>query len=547
MHFSRIPLATALIAAVCATLPASAEDSSMQRGEKIFGEKCALCHQATGQGVPTVYPPLAGSDFLVSDRSRAVKIVCEGLAGAITVNGKPFANIMPAQVLDDGQVADVLTYAGNSWGNHLAPLTAAEVEKTRKDTKYPTYADLLKATAFQPLPAAPAGWTLREVTQLPDFCTRLAGNGKGKVYVLGQNGTIYYLDQQAGAVAPIIKAESYLEPRQGDLVALGMTQDAEGRLWFVTNQRVTMEGEKFYQNEVIIYRTSQVIDGQPAAPKIWFKTHYHYGVGPYNHGVSTMGFGPDGYLYVNSGSRTDGGEAGTDSHFYPGGEVEITAGIWRLDPKAAEPKVEMFVHGIRNAFGFGWDGQGHFFSATNGPDFSSPEELDFVEQGKHYGFPYQFSDYPVKPHFPYAYTPEPPPGLEFIPAVENYGPAAGGSKDHPIASFDAHSSPGGMIWCGEDFPAPFAGSFLISRFGNLLGPPACPEDVGFDVLCCRLEKVDGKWQAHMTTALAPLGRPIDLLHNGGAKVLVLEYTRPTNFHEGAGWLPGRILELAPAK
>ncbi len=519
----------------------------MQFGEKIFGEKCALCHQVTGQGVPTVYPPLAGSDFFLKDRARAIRILCEGLSDRITVLGQTYSNIMPVQVLDDGQVADVLTYASNSWGNHLPPFTADEVKNARQTTKYSTFEELLKVTTYHPLPKPPEGWTVREVAQVPDFCTRLASNGKGKVYALGQNGTIYYLDQQAGAVAPIIKAADYLDPSRGDLSALGMTQDAEGRLLWVTNQRVTMEGEKYFQNEVIIYRTSEMVNDQPAKPKPWLKTHYPFGVGPYNHGVSTMLFGPDGMLYVNSGSRTDGGEAGTDPHFYPGGEVELTAGIWRLDPRTENPKIEMMVHGIRNAFGFNWDAQGRLFSVTNGPDFSAPEEMDLVEPGKHYGFPYQFSDWPVKPHFPYSYTPPPPPGVEFTLPVENYGPAGGGSEYAPLATFDAHSSPAGMIWCGDDFPAPLRGGFLITRYGNLLGPPASPEDVGFDVLFCTLEQKEGKWRAHVTTVLAPLGRPIDIIHNGPGKALILEYTRPTNFREKIGWMPGRILELAPAK
>jgi hypothetical protein len=78
--------------------------------------------------------------------------------------------------------------------------------------------------------------------------------------------------------------------------------------------------------------------------------------------------------------------------------------------------------------------------------------------------------------------------------------------------------------------------------------PAAPVDVGFDVLVCRMEqRPDGNWQMRARTLLAPLGRPIDVLAAGAGRVLVLEYTRPTNFKEGAGWLPGRILELAPVR
>jgi hypothetical protein len=103
-----------------------------------------------------------------------------------------------------------------------------------------------------------------------------------------------------------------------------------------------------------------------------------------------------------------------------------------------------------------------------------------------------------------------------------------------------------MIWCGEEYPTPLRGAFLITRFGNLLGAPAAPEDVGFDVISVRLERSpSGRWQARVETVLAPLGRPIDAHAMGGGRVLILEYTRPTNFKEKLGWLPGRIIELAP--
>jgi glucose/arabinose dehydrogenase len=483
----------------------------------------------------------------LQDRLRAIRIVCEGLSGTISVNGLSYTNTMPAQVLDDAQVADVLTYVTNSWGARLDAFRADEVRETRKSTQFPIYEELVKATAYAPLPKPPEGWTVREVARLPEFCTRLAGNGKGRVYVLAQSGRVYYVDQQAGAVVPIIKAEDYAEQKQGGLMALGMVQDEAGRLWIVTDRCVRMEGEKHFQNEVIIYRTSETVDGHPAKPRPWFKTHYPFGVGPYNHGVSTIGFGPDGMLYVNSGSRTDGGEPGTDPQYYSGGEVELTASIWRLDPKAETPKVEVIAHGIRNAFGFGWDKDGNFFTASNGPTTSAPEELDCVVPGKHYGFPYQFSDWPVKPHFPYPHTPAPPPGLEFTPPLENIGPAAGGSVEHPLATFDAHSSPGGMIWCGEDFPAPLGGGFLITRFGNLFGPPAVADDVGFDVLSCKVERKGDGWICHTSIVLAPLGRPLDALRSGPGRALILEYTRPTNLRDKLGWLPGRIIELAPAR
>jgi hypothetical protein len=135
--------------------------------------------------------------------------------------------------------------------------------------------------------------------------------------------------------------------------------------------------------------------------------------------------------------------------------------------------------------------------------------------------------------------------LEFTHPVVNLGPAGGGSAKG-LSTFDAHSCPGGTIWCGNDFPPPLKGAFLMPRFGNLLGAPAVPDDVGFDVISVRPEKNErGEWVAHVNTVLAPLGRPLDVLALGKGRVLILEYTRSTDFKSKIGWLPGRILELAP--
>jgi glucose/arabinose dehydrogenase len=386
---------------------------------------------------------------------------------------------------------------------------------------------------------------LSVVAELPEFCTRLASGGNGEVLVLSQNGAVYRLDAKGGAVFPIIAAGDYLDPARGSVSTSGLARDAEGRLWIVCNQRIAQATP--YQNEITIYRTSETVNGYPAKPKLWFRTSYPYGIGSFNHGVSHLAFGPDGLLYVSSGSRTDGGEPGRDEHYYKGGETALTACMWRLDPKAAEPKIEVVARGLRNTYGFTWDGAGRLWSVDNGPDANAPEEMNLIEPGRHYGFPFQFSDWKVEPGKPYAHTPPAPPGVSFTLPVVNEGPAAGGMANG-LATFDPHSSPAGMVWCGDEYAPPLRGGFVVTRFGNLLGPPAAPQDVGFDVLLMKVrEEPAGHWRAECTSLLAPLGRPLDVLPAGGGKLYLLEYTRPTDFRNQLAWLPGRIVQLAPAK
>ncbi len=531
---------------ILATSRAASLAEQLAAGEKIFAEKCMMCHQASGLGVPPIYPPLAKSEWFSKKRELTIKALCEGLSGGIEVAGKHYDNVMPAQMLDDQQVADVLTYAGNSWSNWAEPYTAAEVSKVRLTTRYPTYAALVGSMQYRPLPPAPPGFTLKEIAPTPEFFTRLARDPRNQtVYGLGQNGTIYIFNPPSGTFLPLIKDAEYLDVARGSLATMGMTVDAQGGLWVVSNQKDRRVVPN--ENEIIIWRSSEVADGHPSKLKPWFRTRYPYGVGPYNHGVSHLAFGPDGMLYVNSGSRTDGGEPGEDPTLSKKGEVDITACIWRLDPKASEPKIEVVARGIRNAYGFAWNGAGDFFTFSNGPDYNAPEEMDFIQAGHHYGFPYQFADWSVEPHFPYPYTPVPPPGLKFTPPVMNLGPDGGGSAAG-LGTFDAHSCPGGTIWCGDDFPPSLRGRFLMPRFGNLIGAPAMPNDVGFDLLSVKVEKhADGKVTAEVHTVLAPLARPLDVLAMGGGRVLILEYTRPTDFKSQLAWLPGRVLELAPVK
>ena len=103
----------------------------IKSGKELYGRTCFACHQSEGQGVPNAFPPLAKSDFLNANPDRAIGAVLHGLSGEITVNGKKFNNVMTSQNLTDEEVADVLTYAYNSWGNNKTVITPAKVKAIR--------------------------------------------------------------------------------------------------------------------------------------------------------------------------------------------------------------------------------------------------------------------------------------------------------------------------------------------------------------------------------------------------------------------------------
>jgi mono/diheme cytochrome c family protein len=102
-------------------------------GGKLYAAHCAACHQANGQGLTGAFPPLAGSDYLASGGSAmAIKVVLNGLKGPITVNGKDFNSVMPnLSYLSDSEVADVITFVLNSWGNSWGEVNSAEVAAVR--------------------------------------------------------------------------------------------------------------------------------------------------------------------------------------------------------------------------------------------------------------------------------------------------------------------------------------------------------------------------------------------------------------------------------
>jgi nitrite reductase (NO-forming) len=109
------------------------KEDQIKAGQALFAGTCSTCHQANGEGMEGVFPPLAKSSLLTATPKRIVDIMLHGLNGPVTVNGKDYNSTMPAQTqLTDDEVANIGTYVLNSWGNPGGRITKEEVAAQRK-------------------------------------------------------------------------------------------------------------------------------------------------------------------------------------------------------------------------------------------------------------------------------------------------------------------------------------------------------------------------------------------------------------------------------
>lgn len=138
--------------------------TAMKKGAGGFAV-CGGCHQGNGLGIPGQFPPLAGSEWVLGGTERLIRVVQHGLIGAIVVKGQNFntpGGMQPfGAAMSAGDLANVLTYIRNSWGNEAPMVTKEMVEKVRNEEKHATQwtmADLekfAKANVPGPIPAGP--------------------------------------------------------------------------------------------------------------------------------------------------------------------------------------------------------------------------------------------------------------------------------------------------------------------------------------------------------------------------------------------------------
>ena len=126
------PAAAPAAPAAASNVFVKASDEQMKRGAAVYARTCIACHQPTGLGLPPVFPPLANAPIVAGNPELPVKFILQGLMGPITVNGMTYNSMMPPVAgVSDADIADVLTYVRQSFGNKANAVTADQVKAIR--------------------------------------------------------------------------------------------------------------------------------------------------------------------------------------------------------------------------------------------------------------------------------------------------------------------------------------------------------------------------------------------------------------------------------
>ncbi|HEX3168125.1 MAG TPA: c-type cytochrome [Chitinophagaceae bacterium] len=112
------------------------DKTTMERGKKVYIQYCMACHQVDGSGVPGLNPPLEKTPHVLGSKTKLIKIILKGMDTHEEIDGEIYSNVMaPHNHLTDQQIADVLTYVRNSFGNMAIAITPGDVKYVRERTK----------------------------------------------------------------------------------------------------------------------------------------------------------------------------------------------------------------------------------------------------------------------------------------------------------------------------------------------------------------------------------------------------------------------------
>lgn len=391
----------------------------------------------------------------------------------------------------------------------------------------------------------------------------------GSLFLMMNNGDIHLVTLDPGNDASSRLAYTVADHGVGS--PQGMELGPDGALYVLGNERLNARET---QATIMVGRRA----GGPGG-RAWTmfaqSAVYERGGAIFNHLFNGMAVNPDGaFLYASSGARTDHGEIQDTDGAYPGlRESDITTIILRIptsmsgvilanDEEALRDAEFLFCKGIRNTWDMAFSPDGELFGAENGPDRDMPEELNWLREGHHYGFPWrmglddnpqQFAGYDpggdllLNPNYNavqngyYHDDPTFPPAPAFMTdPVLNLGPHADKFRDSstgeildaselgvPFATFTAHRSPLGLAFDSDLAMSPeFRGDgFMLSWTpGNADGEPASGpfHDPSEDLLHLNLFKSGDNYSAYVTRLVQGFDRPVDSAIIGN-RIYVLEY------------------------
>lgn len=112
--------------------PPAETTAMMEQGQTVYNQYCLACHQGDGKGVPGAFPPLNQTKWTEGDESQLITVILNGMQGPIEVKGESYNNVMPQHAfLSDEDIAAVLTYVRQSFGNDASEITTDKVAEVR--------------------------------------------------------------------------------------------------------------------------------------------------------------------------------------------------------------------------------------------------------------------------------------------------------------------------------------------------------------------------------------------------------------------------------
>ncbi len=362
---------------------------------------------------------------------------------------------------------------------------------------------------------------------------------------------LYYMDAKANIYRLDIKPKTASKSTQiyrladigGAPYTTGLTFGANGTLYVVSN---SSSGNT---TQAIIRKGVLKASGLRTWSTLASTVPYPRSGTQFDHVFSGIVVSPDGrYVYVNSGSRTDHGEVESSEGAFPDvREVALTSAIFRiptdvtnlvLPNNEAELKAKkyLFADGTRNSYDLAFAPNGDLFAGDNGPDADYTEELNWLREGHHYGFPWRLGVDDNPQQFP-NYNPSldhrlpkdyfaikkglyhndptfPPPRMVFTDPIVNKGPDAdeyreldGSDSNQPISTFTPHRTPLGLTFDTEGtLSKDFKGDAFILSWGPEGGTLT---DRGEDLLHLKLTKIGDTYQVYTTQLVRGFDRPID--------------------------------------